>query len=209
VPKNRLASQTFIEAARRRQIVDAAIDVIADEGYGQATFERIASRAGISRGLISYHFESRDELMAAVVARAYEDGAAYIAGRLAAAPKHPGDLLHVYLRSNVEYLRDHRRELLALIAVRQAGSQSGLHRSLVGLTQALGPLERILRWGQDTGAFRVFDVHMMAIAIRNVIDGLPHYMSVEPELDVDRYAAEILALFSLATRTSERFEDEQ
>lgn len=119
LPKNRTASQTFIEAARRRQIVDAVIDVIADEGYELATFERIARRAGISRGLISYHFESRDELMAAVVARAYEDGAAYMASRLAAAPRYPRDLLRVYLQSNVEYLRDHRRELLALIAVRE------------------------------------------------------------------------------------------
>ena len=141
--------------------------------------------------------------MEAVVARAYEDGAAYMATRLPVAPKHPRDLLRVYLQSNVEYLRDHRRELLALIAVRQGGSRSGLRRSLTGLAQALGPLERILRWGQEAGDFRDFDVHAMAIAMRNTIDGLPHYMRVEPDLDIDRCATEIVALFSLATRTGE------
>lgn len=48
----------------------------------------------------------------------------------------------------------------------------------------------------------------MAIAVRNVIDGLPHYMRVEPDLDIDRCATEIVTLFSLATRTGEGLEDQ-
>lgn len=199
IKRSRQERPTFIEEARRRQIVEAAIDVIAEAGYAQATLERIALRASISRGLISYHFEGRDDLMAAVVAKAYEDGVAYMGPRIAAA-KTPTAMLRAYLESNLGYLRDHRKELLALLAVRRGGSSAGLRRSLAGLAQALAPLERILRWGQKAGEFRDFDVHAMAIAIRNVIDGLPHYMGADPDLDLDRCAAEVMTLFSLATR---------
>ena len=50
-------STLFTEHARRAQIVGAAVETIADLGYGQASFAQIARRAGpSSTGLISYHF---------------------------------------------------------------------------------------------------------------------------------------------------------
>jgi AcrR family transcriptional regulator len=64
---------SFIEQARRRQIVQAAIDVIAERGYAGASLEQIALKAGISRGLISYHFAGRDDLIAAVVASIFTE----------------------------------------------------------------------------------------------------------------------------------------
>jgi AcrR family transcriptional regulator len=52
-------AETFVEAARRDQIVRAAIETIAEEGYARASFVRIAQRASISPGLITYHFRPR------------------------------------------------------------------------------------------------------------------------------------------------------
>src|SRR5699024_7153426 len=60
------SGQSPAAAARRTQIITATIDVIADEGYGRASFSRIAERAGLSSTrLISYHFAGKDELIAA------------------------------------------------------------------------------------------------------------------------------------------------
>jgi AcrR family transcriptional regulator len=195
----RQEGRTFIEEARRRQIVDAAIEVIAEWGYAQASLERIALRAGISRGLISYHFAGRDDLMAAVVARACEDGAAFMRPRIEAATT-PAETLRAYVQSNLEYMRDHREQLLALLAVRRAGDAADLRRSRAGVEQALGPLEGILRWGQREGVFRDFDARVMAITIRNVIDGIPHHMDADPDLDLDTCAREICTTLSIATR---------
>ena len=61
--------RTFIETARRAQIVQAAIDTIADLGYANASYAQIAKRAGLSStGLISYHFHSKDDLIEQVIA---------------------------------------------------------------------------------------------------------------------------------------------
>ena len=48
--------RTFTVTARRAQIVQAAIDTIAEVGYAKASLDRIGARIGISKGLIGYHF---------------------------------------------------------------------------------------------------------------------------------------------------------
>src|ERR1700761_6268535 len=60
-------SGSFIEQARRAQIVDSAVETIAEVGYGNASLAQIAKRAGISKGVISYHFAGKDELMQQVL----------------------------------------------------------------------------------------------------------------------------------------------
>jgi len=61
--------RTFTEIARRAQIIDAAIEMIAAHGYADASFARIAERAGLGgAGVIGYYFASREDLDAEVVA---------------------------------------------------------------------------------------------------------------------------------------------
>ena len=47
----------------------AAIDTIAELGYGQASLARIAETAGTSKGVIIYHFGSKEKLFIAVIGR--------------------------------------------------------------------------------------------------------------------------------------------
>jgi TetR/AcrR family fatty acid metabolism transcriptional regulator len=61
-------SPTFTETARRAQILRCAIEAIAESGYGRASLAEIARRAGVSKGVVSYYFASKDELLAQVVA---------------------------------------------------------------------------------------------------------------------------------------------
>ncbi|MGA9830159.1 MAG: TetR family transcriptional regulator, partial [Trebonia sp.] len=51
-PGGQRKARTFIETARRAQIMAAAIDTIAELGFGQASLARIAERAGTSKGVI-------------------------------------------------------------------------------------------------------------------------------------------------------------
>ncbi|HVT50037.1 MAG TPA: transcriptional regulator BetI [Dongiaceae bacterium] len=53
-----------IKAIRRDELMDAAIEVIGTEGLGGATVAVIASRAGMSTGLVNHYFESKEELLA-------------------------------------------------------------------------------------------------------------------------------------------------
>lgn len=62
-PDGRQARWANHNSERRRRIVDAAIDVITDEGYaGELHVQQIAQRAGLSRTVIYRHFSDRADL---------------------------------------------------------------------------------------------------------------------------------------------------
>jgi AcrR family transcriptional regulator len=184
-------------SARRAQIVTATIDVIADEGFGHATFARIAERAGLSSTrLISYHFAGKDELVHAVVTHVFERIGRHLYERVAAAADAPGRL-RAYIAGNVEFIATHRAEMRALLAIVLAG---GLPAEAAGDRTGESHLAAILRQGQEAGHFRRFDPTVVATAVQRSIEALPFMLAVEPDLDTAAYARELVTLFELGTR---------
>lgn len=56
----------------RATILDATLDCFHELGYGSTTTEKVAKRAGVSRGAMLHHFPSRLELVKASVRYLYE-----------------------------------------------------------------------------------------------------------------------------------------
>src|SRR5579864_185947 len=107
---------TFTEAARRAQIIAAAIDTIAEAGYGQASLARIAERAGTSKGVISYHFAGKDELIREIVTDVLARAQAYMIPRLLAESSGAG-MLRTYIESNLAFMQEHRNHLIAVVEI--------------------------------------------------------------------------------------------
>jgi AcrR family transcriptional regulator len=57
-------------AATRAHLIESTIDCILDDGFYRASSNRIAERAGVSWGVIQYHFGTREDLLVA----AFEHG---------------------------------------------------------------------------------------------------------------------------------------
>jgi len=49
---------------RRHQIIAATMKVLARKGYSQTTLAEVATMAGVSHGLVNFHFESKEKLLA-------------------------------------------------------------------------------------------------------------------------------------------------
>lgn len=52
---------------RRNEIVNALLTVIAEHGYAKATIQLIAQNAGLTPGLIHYHFKTKAEILLELV----------------------------------------------------------------------------------------------------------------------------------------------
>ncbi|MFF4361138.1 ScbR family autoregulator-binding transcription factor [Streptomyces sp. NPDC001604] len=92
-------------ARTRRALIQAAAETFAGEGYVLASLPVISERAGVSKGALHFHFESKDAL-----ARAVEDEAARAVGRIIdAAQLRPG-------LTRLELLADVMRRLMACMA---------------------------------------------------------------------------------------------
>lgn len=201
--RSAVRQRTFTEEARRAQIIACAIDVLAELGYAQTSFARIADRAGISKSVISYHFAGKDELLEQVVQSVYADGARYMLPRIAA-QQSARAVLGTYLRSNLEFIRDHRKDIDAVTEIflnlRRSDGSRRFAGGPGGMEPALKPLQEILQRGQDEGDFADFDTRTMAWAIRNLVDGVSRRRALDPEFDWDRCIDELVALADRATR---------
>lgn len=202
------APTTVASAARRSQILAATIEVLAEQGWRGATYARICEHAGLSsQRLISYHFAGKDELLLQVVRSVYRAGDDYIRPQVLAEDTAPARLA-AYLRANLEFLRDHRREMSALLEVvlniRSGEGVLQLAGGREGLTAMVEAIGRILHQGQQDGDFRRFDVPTMARLIRHAIDGVNQQAALDPEFDFVTCTDELLTTFEQATRAGDR-----
>jgi AcrR family transcriptional regulator len=195
--------RTFTEAARRAQIVEAAIDTIAEVGFARASLTRIGERIGISKGLIGYHFAGKDDLIKEVVFEILEQGKTYMRPRiLAEAATGPG-FLRAYIESNLAFMREHRNHMVAIVEIARGGITADGKQRFYGDADVDGAVQILaqhLAHFQTVGELRPeFDPRVMAVAIRAAIDAVPRCLAHDPDLDVDSYAREIAELFRRAT----------
>ncbi|GAA3575890.1 TetR/AcrR family transcriptional regulator [Kribbella ginsengisoli] len=181
-------------AARREQIVGATIGVLAERGYAGTSFDAICEAAGLSsKRLISYHFQTKEELLAEVLRQVTEDAAAFMRPTLDAATG-PAELLAAYITSNIGFIAaqaDHVR------AVQQIVFGAGPMPS----EESDGAVVRLVALfdeGQRAGAFRTFDSLLMAVTLRGAIDVAAGRLVAGA--DPKAYARELTEIFDRATR---------
>ena len=63
-PKDQRPPRTQSRDARRLQVIEATIQSLAHRGFSRTTVTDVAARAGISHGLVLFHFQSKENLLA-------------------------------------------------------------------------------------------------------------------------------------------------
>ncbi|MEF2248092.1 TetR/AcrR family transcriptional regulator [Paenibacillus sp. IITD108] len=205
--KNKPTNQkqmSFIEKARRAQIVECAIETIAEVGYTQASLGEIAKRAKISKGVISYHFANKEELLEQIAIEYYIAWQSYIAPRIEA-QKSPKEMLRVYIESNLAFVAENRQHVFAVIELvsKNITADGKLHFSADHDEAVLVPIENILALGVQEGLFRKFtksSARVIALTIRNAIDGFTMELMRKPHLDVQEYTRELVTIFDISTK---------
>lgn len=196
---------SFIERARRAQIVEAAIETIASAGYAGASLARIANHAGISKSVISYHFRGKAELVGEVIKEALAKADAVMRPRVRAQRSYAA-ALRAYIESNLVFMAAFPTHVTALLNI-SAATYAWRHedpKAALGFGDAVGELEELLRRGQRKNEFRDFSPRVMAVTIRNAIDAVPLMLATDRKLDLEKYAHELATTFELATRKLDR-----
>ncbi|MFO1172833.1 MAG: TetR family transcriptional regulator C-terminal domain-containing protein [Hyphomicrobiaceae bacterium] len=66
-PQQRGPTRVERKEATRIQLIEATIQAIAEGGLADLTLARITERAQVSRGLVNFHFESKEQLLLATL----------------------------------------------------------------------------------------------------------------------------------------------
>jgi TetR/AcrR family fatty acid metabolism transcriptional regulator len=191
---------TFTQRKRRDQLVDCAIEAVVELGFHGTSVAEVARRAGVSKGVVTYHFPAKDDLFFAVVAHIFDSVKESLETQLRGTS--PERFVADYINAWVEYYRTERSYILAIREIwgnfRDDGGDQ--HFGPQALEGELGVVQRVLEYGQADGSLGDFDARVMAVSIKAALDALLGQLATDPELDLEAYGAELVRLFDSATR---------
>lgn len=87
---------------RRQQLIDATMRVLARKGYAQTTLSDVASEAGVSHGLVNFHFASKERLLTETLLFMAEEYRSNWLAALAGAGTSPAEQLDALIRADYE-----------------------------------------------------------------------------------------------------------
>ncbi|MBY8870985.1 TetR family transcriptional regulator [Micromonospora sp. PLK6-60] len=98
--------RTRRRADTRQRLFEAAVELIAEQGFSATTVDDIAARAGVAKGTVYYNFESKtvlfEELLRHGIGLLTADFRAAVAGL------PPREALAALVRAELEYIRRYR-----------------------------------------------------------------------------------------------------
>ncbi len=127
-----MPGQKASEAERREQIVDAAYNVALRTGIDGVTLRAVAEEAGLSHGLVLFHFKRKDNLVGALLDRVLDTTVILdMRGDVAAIPRAT-DRLHEILRREVGRLAREPQQMRLFLEYWALGARDPAIRAKVG-----------------------------------------------------------------------------
>lgn len=176
-----------MSAEHRQAILEAATHVFSRFGFRKASIDDIAKRAGIGKGTVYLHFDSKEALFATVVRQVW---GAVIEGQLAAMRglKTADGKLRAFLGARMDQLTAIARTLQ--ITDETARELLPLALPYLAETRAreLALIEGILADGVRAGAMKVREPRLVASGLLGWLDGMNFIFS--PEAMAEQRASE-------------------
>lgn len=141
----RISAPTIAEHRSRQlaALLDAARDLVAEQGPAALTLTTLARRAGLSRPGVYEYFRSREELVAAIVEDELPRAAERIRQALDAAGPGLAKQIHAYVHTQAEMMGNPRHAAVIALAV-QALPAIDVQRILDGHGVLVTPLADVL-----------------------------------------------------------------
>ena len=143
------------EAVRRSQIIAAAYDVAASRGLEGLTVREVAARAGVSTGLVLFHFSTKQQLIIALLDWLLESTTELHMNEATARIPAPLDRLLALIRQEMDRLSSEPRRIVLFFdfwakGLRDPGIRTRMRRELARYREAFRPIvEEVLRSEPD------------------------------------------------------------
>jgi len=185
---------SFIESARRIQIMEATVEVLAEVGFINTSFARIADKAGIAPSLISYHFKNKDELTREVFWSISRQRQQHITNEILKCTTAT-DKLQAALESDLTYMGDRPHYFQALAEIMFASrTDNGALIYMLAERDAKPrtTIRDILVSGQEGGEFGEFDATNLAFIIEAARDSFLAQLPMNPRLDLEKFTPALI-----------------
>ena len=171
---------------KARRIVEAMRESVAEVGIAGSTFERVAAKAGVSRGLLHYYFGTKERLLVEVIRRDTE----FRIQTLGAALRDAGtvdEVIGAFFNMFEDTLTQQRGYVYLVSELFVAGRHSPeLERELGALyNRARSEFAEILRQKEREGVLKLrFDAESVLAHLFAAGDGASIQQLTDPSLDI-------------------------
>lgn len=184
-----------LEERRRQQVMLTVYRLLASDSFAAMTLARVAREAGVSKGLVTYYFKNKDQLIVETI-RSYHEEQERQLLQVVEHPKPPRELLRGLVslafpsQALVELELRFQIEVWSFAKTRPEAWQA----IAASYQRFRGVCEKLLQRGVDEGWLRPERIPWLYRFIQALADGLSFQVALEPELDVDALRAELCDL---------------
>jgi AcrR family transcriptional regulator len=172
-----------VSEERRPQIIAAATRIFARQGYHKSTMQDIAREAGLSIGGVYWYFKSKDQIVAAILERLFQEDMEVLRTLLdTRAPA--GERLRSFASGYIEtYSRFAWLDAIGLEFYVEAAHDAGLRELFqTSLTRYRHALVALIEQGIRQGEFRDVNPSDAANAILSLEEGITLLLSIDPNI---------------------------
>jgi AcrR family transcriptional regulator len=183
----------------KNALIEAAIDILAEDGVQGLSLRKVASRAGVSHAAPYAHFTDKQALIAAVSTEGFRRLGTLLQ---AARDAHPNDPLRQLIEGGLAYIKfalddpDHFRITLSGVVKKEKD-----YPALVQATaEAFGIVREIVSACQQKGILHPGDLDLMAVSVWGTIHGLVALVldGQVSHLVLDRFSLQQMLVHSLS-----------
>ncbi len=174
--------RTDLSAARKNQILDAAMTVFARSGFHEARMDDIVQESGLSKGTLYWYFKSKEEIITAISQRLFTTDIEQVESLLKAEGT-VSERLQQLIRDRVQGLQEMSDVVAILfefyaVALRQDGVRQFIKTYFQNFHELLVAL---IQQGIERGEFRPVDALAAATALDAVFEGLIVRWLIDPD----------------------------
>jgi len=140
--------------ATKKKLFDAAMDLIGERGFTEASVDEIVHRAGVAKGTVYYHFSGKAELVEALIADRLQPLVASFHEAADSNADDPRAAIEALVRAELEFLLE-RKSFSKLLLTEMWREDRVWRETLVLLrTELMAVIEGVIKQGVESGAFR-------------------------------------------------------
>jgi AcrR family transcriptional regulator len=188
-------SEAHLEA-RRRQIIEAAIECFSREGFHRATMQDIVRETGLSPGAIYRYFSSKEEIIEAIADERHAREQARIAATRDEADIEQGlrELAYAFFGSLADPDERSRRRLGIQIWAEALRNPRMLRVVRRGVDEPRAIIATVVREAQERGEFpQTLDADGVARLVLSLFFGFVLQQAWDPRANLDAYLEAIEA----------------
>ncbi|MBW2370049.1 MAG: TetR/AcrR family transcriptional regulator [Deltaproteobacteria bacterium] len=171
---NKKKKMSFIEKARRSQILDIAVDEIANKGYENFTIQAIAKKDEVNKASVYYHFKGREQLLGSLYITLIDELYEYRVRRVNE-EKTATEKLKAYIGAYIDYCQTNVKKFIALFGLGFDLSSTESSKNMWSdevTDRSFGFLEGILVEGKKNGEFTASNSEKVVPLIQGALDGI-------------------------------------